>query len=689
MDITFIEKVSSSVGSRQSFDSFRDFFTWLKTNSKILLDKKQGSAWSPTLFSTGRLQKDAEAVSALVFDFDEEADLSFLQKLEVEHITHSTYTAPGKRAILALSRPVLPSEWELFWIKATDALGFSDKADPVCKNVGRVYFTPASPGPHQPSIAYFPGEVLPVDEFLSKAEDLSLLRKILLKVQRAPQAEAIRLALAGKPMAAEGNRDNTVSALGFYLGKFVVPVSYSPESVAEILRRGLALPGPESQQHWLEVLQRSFVKGRRERQEREEESKTEQGLNQEWAGQLQTRTSLSGDVSVISNTHNAYVILSNEGTWGFRENVLEATLEFRVGEGEFQNFDDVAATRVSNWLQRSYRCNLSKNQVFEQVQAIARNNQYDPLKHFLLSCRWDNKPRLDSFLTEYMGCEEGPLLAVYSRKWLIALVARALQPGCKMDDILTLQGAQGLGKSTAFRLLAEPWFSDSKIVIGDKDSYSLAASSWVHEVAELASLKRADLETMKNFFSSPEDFYRPPWARTHVKRQRRCVFVATTNEDEFLRDETGNRRWWVVRCTKPIQFDKIARDREAILAEAVKAYYSGEQWFLTPEQRQIQEQDLQDHHMGGSAETVGYEQELLNWWKSLGSSAPLAMSAEDVVSKAWNVSIGDAQHDRLIYKAGRVLKRLKFVRTRLTREDGSRYWAWEVPQSWIALRKTG
>lgn len=677
MNITTIPSVTAQ-GKEQprDFQSFQEFATWLKENPDIIKEKKYGELWSPCVFTKGRQEADATEVSALCLDFDgDDPDLSLIRRLGLEHFAHQTFS-DGWRVCLALERPVAARDWRLFWENATKKLNF-ETMDVSCKNVSRFYFFPVAGKPFN----YTPGRALPVDDFLkadSSNEDLSALKNILLRANKVDRLSEIRLALAGKPVAPEGERNNVVSRLGFYLGKFVVPDTFSYESVHSLLHRGLALPGKEPKSEWEAVFRKSWDEGRKERAEKRAAAAPGPVTGKEWAAQLQMRTSLAGEATIISNTHNATVILENEGSYRFRENLLEGKIEYAEKDEEFHAFDDVASINICNWLQRHFRVALSRIQVFEQVQAVARKSPYDPVASYLEALTWDGSSRLDSFLVSYFGAADTPIDRAYGKRFLTSMVARALRPGCKVDTVLVLRGQQGLKKSTALRTLAAPWFSDTKIIIGDKDSYALAASSWLHEFGELAALKRADLETTKAFFSAQEDYYRPVWGRVHIKRPRRCVFVATTNDEEFLRDVTGNRRWWVVDVTDRIDLQRLAADRDQLFAEAVHLFKAGEQWHLTDAEESLHTEHVSQFEDDGVSES--HHRAIVEWWNGLPlNKRPTRVTVADVVEKAWNVPLDRVTRSMEVL-AGRALKTMGFRHVRIKDEHtGKRVWAYEPP----------
>jgi putative DNA primase/helicase len=190
---------------------------------------------------------------------------------------------------------------------------------------------------------------------------------------------------------------------------------------------------------------------------------------------------------------------------------------------------------------------------------------------------------------DYLGAQApGDLRDVeYYRKagrwWLISAVARIFQPGCKADHVLLLEGSQGTGKSTALSILFGEYFSDTPLRIGHKDSYVALNGVWGYELAELDSLNRAETSASKAFFTSSRDKYRPPFGHRDAMFLRQVVFAGTVNHDCYLRDSTGNRRYWPVRCGAMLLRgpDTLESDRDQLFAEAVVAYQAGELWYPT------------------------------------------------------------------------------------------------------------
>jgi putative DNA primase/helicase len=195
---------------------------------------------------------------------------------------------------------------------------------------------------------------------------------------------------------------------------------------------------------------------------------------------------------------------------------------------------------------------------------------------------WDQTPRIDNLFQEYFGCGPNELYQEIGKRWMIGMVARIFEPGCKVDTVVILAGPQGIMKSTALKTMAvkDEWFSDSALDMRSKDCYqALSGGIWIYELAELASIRPRDAETVKAFLSSRQDRFRPSYGRNMVTRKRQTVFAGTTNEAEFLSDNTGNRRWHVIKCGR-VSIPKLQRDIDQLWAEAVTLYRNNERWWL-------------------------------------------------------------------------------------------------------------
>jgi hypothetical protein len=236
-------------------------------------------------------------------------------------------------------------------------------------------------------------------------------------------------------------------------------------------------------------------------------------------------------------------------------------------------------TRINIDIERRYNINPRTTIVQEAIVNLAKENAFHPVKDYLEGLTWDGTPRAgDLFLKGFGAVGDEAFLVDAALKFGIGAVARIFEPGCQMDNMVVLTGPQGIGKSTAFRVLANGWFADSPLAIGDKDAFLQMAGKWFYELSELDSFRKAENTRIKAFLTSRTDTFRPPFGRHTVERPRQTILVGTTNEDQFLNDPTGSRRFVPVRSMK-VDIAWLTAARDQLWAEAVVRYRAGEVWY--------------------------------------------------------------------------------------------------------------
>lgn len=284
------------------------------------------------------------------------------------------------------------------------------------------------------------------------------------------------------------------------------------------------------------------------------------------------------------------------------------------------------------WLQRQGIDVRQRGVVADAVSVASKGWIVHPVREYLRSLTWDGEPRLQISMQEYFGADGDPrYLALVGRKFFIAAVARVVQPGCQVDHVLVLEARQGAGKSSAIGKLAEPWSTDGLGDLHSKDSAIHLSGVWIVELAELAALRRSETEAMKAFLTRRTDRYRPPFGRRAVDVPRQCVFVATTNEAQYLRDPTGNRRFWPVRCGE-IDLAAIERDRDLLWAEAVHRFDAGEPWHPVGDEKSLAAAEQEDRVL-----VTELEQQVAEYLDKLAAAGIDEVTTSEVFSSALNI----------------------------------------------------
>lgn len=321
----------------------------------------------------------------------------------------------------------------------------------------------------------------------------------------------------------------------------------------------------------------------------------------DWRAELMQKD----DGSLVGNVHNAQLMLGYhpaiKGVLAYNEFTKQIDI---VSRPPWQNenakyprqLTDVDDTRATAWLERK-GIKLGINVVHNTIVSAAHHNPYNPLQNYLNSLQWDGTQRLEMALHYLMGCPDNEYVRAVSKRFLIGAVARALDPGCKMDTMLILEGDQGLKKSTAIgELFGEDWFTDELSDLGSKDAAMQIQGVWGVEIAELSQMNRAEAARIKEWITRQVDRFRPPYGRNIISAPRQCVLIGTVNpEGGYLKDATGGRRFWPVKCSK-INIGWIKQRRDQLWAEAVVAYRSGERWWFDNDERHIAQAEQEERY---------------------------------------------------------------------------------------------
>lgn len=381
---------------------------------------------------------------------------------------------------------------------------------------------------------------------------------------------------------------------------------------------------------------------------------------------------------------NAEAILEHHSAWRGRLRFDQFNQAILVNgppwaPNETRVWNDQDTTRLQTWLARAVDpLDIGVNDLDRVVRVVAELQTFHPVKDWMQTLEWDGKPRLTRWLTAYLGAEENDYTRAVGRWWVISAVARAFSPGCKVDHVLILEGPQGLRKSSALCALASPeWFSDTPLDIGSKDAFIALQGKLIVEMAELDSLNRAaDAERAKAFFTSAVDRYRPPYGRREVAIPRSCVFAGTTNRGEYLKDDTGNRRFWPVVCTK-IDLPGIEEARDQIWAEAVAEYQMDKPWYpVTAEEHAVCKIEQRERHVPDA-----WAEPISDWLHSTNKSQ---VSVQQVLQGALHITTDKWDRGSQM-RVSSVLRTLGFERRMDRRFNGQVTRYYERPEAQMSL----
>jgi len=292
--------------------------------------------------------------------------------------------------------------------------------------------------------------------------------------------------------------------------------------------------------------------------------------------------------------------------------------------GEWMD-EDAAALRV--WMSHHFGFTPSHMDINDALIVVARSNKFHPVREYLEALEWDGVHRLATWLkVAFESTDHERYLELVGTKVLVGAVARVMRPGCKMDNVMILEGEQGRGKSTVISTLFGEWFSDSPLPIGDKEAYQLIQGKWGYELGELDSFNKAEVTALKQFFSQQVDRFRPSYGRYAQDHARQTLFWGSTNQDAYLRDYTGNRRFWPVYCAA-VNRAWVTAHRDQLWAEALHCYKDGERWWIS---RETEEEEI-DHAIVTEAQDARLQRDpwedlLREWLRDI--SKPHLSSAE-------------------------------------------------------------
>jgi putative DNA primase/helicase len=313
---------------------------------------------------------------------------------------------------------------------------------------------------------------------------------------------------------------------------------------------------------------------------------------------------------ILPNAFNVELILSN-GVFqdvmaydAFKNSeVIRGPLPWRKRErpkAEYEPWLGADDRRLQHYIGKTYNIKSAET-IKNALTEVVHGNTFHPVKSYLEDQYWDGVPRLDALFIDYLGAEDTPYVRAVTRKMFVAAIKRIYEPGCKFDYMLVLVGPQGAGKSSILAKMGKQWFSDSLKTFDSKEAGEHLQGAWIIEIGELAAMKKAEVDEIKQFLSKESDRYRVAYDRIVTDFPRKCVFFGTTNNNNFLQDMTGNRRFWPVT----VDPDKRSKNHFTELtdyvvgqtwAEALSLYKEGEPLELDNE-IYAEAQKAQERHM--------------------------------------------------------------------------------------------
>lgn len=411
----------------------------------------------------------------------------------------------------------------------------------------------------------------------------------------------------------------------------------------------------------------------------------------------------SNNGSLKPSLHNAFLFFTNDDEWAgvlgwdlFAESVMKLKPPpFEGGAvGEWNELDD---HRALLWLSRRIG-EPGGDTVVKAVLLASHRNEFNKLKDHLESVEWDGVHRVKMWLIEWchamktrkfrsMSQEEKDRMLQYlekvGTKWLVAAIARVYEPGCRVDNMLILESEGGFMKSTLFRELGGEWFTDARLNFQDKDSLLILQGRWIVEMPELEGMNKSDASETKRFMTQHIDLFRPPYGRRLIKAPRRCILGGSVNHDQYLKDDSGNRRMWPVEVGGVVDIVEFKKIVPQLWAEALVMYHAGVKWWVEPAEKYLFEEQQEDRYQQDAWEPIiaDYLDGAGDWASVTGK---LNQSSVQLVLQ-YCLKLDMARRDQMAARrVASVFKRLAWSRRRAPKLAGdtgpARQWFYFRPQ---------
>jgi len=639
----FIERISHTIRTAETVEQYMKM-----TKAKQDAIKDVGGFVGGRL-KGGRRKKDCvEYRTIITLDIDhavpgviEQIEMLYNYRCFIYSTHKHTPENPRLRLVIILSRPVSPDEYVAVARKVAEDIGI-EMFDDTTYEPSRLMYWPSTSADGEFIFRDIEGEPLNPDEVLSRYQDwrdssewpVSSRQQSIVQREMRKQADplskdgvigafcrtyTIEDAIAAflpdvyQPSAMSGRYDyvpaDSQAGVVIYEGKFAYSHHATDPACGRLMNafdmvrihrygdldekvsedtEAAKLPSFTAMSEFAvsdENVKMTIAGERMEKAEKEFS-----GENEDWQKELEYEKRST----VVKNTlRNLLLILNNdEKLKGIVFNQLSDGMEIKGAvpwEHPSRFWRDADDAQLISYVDLTYGTFSARNYDIA-VTKVADDRSYHPIREFLASLpEWDKVPRVDTILVDFLGASDNAYVRAVTRKTLCGAIARVMNPGCKFDTMLVLNGPQGKGKSTLISKLCGEWFNDSLLLNDTKDKTAAEKLQgyWILEIGELAGLKKTEIETLRGFLSRQNDIYRASFGRRATPHPRQCVFIGTTNaENGYLRDTAGNRRFWPVKTpgdAARASWEMTEEEIWQIWAEALVRYKEGEPLHLDNE----------------------------------------------------------------------------------------------------------
>jgi len=603
--------------------------------------KDKGGFMAGTLKGTRRKKNEVVSRSMVILDADK-LTVTFLEEYDLLHryksiiyTTHShTPEKPRARIILPLSRDVTVEECNAISRYSAEEWGM-EIFDPCSFEVNQLMYWPTCPSDGEYICREYDGELLDPDEFLAQYPDWKDPTKL-------PQAEGEKKQFENQkkkqedPLGKEGivgaycrahsmsdvmvnelsdvyegtdddcryhyKPSDSIPGVIIYDDKFAYSHHASDPAYGRLLNSFDLVrihkfgddDAKQSFQDMADYASQDEAVKLLILKERQEEAQTDFG-DADWMTKLEyekrstvLKNTLRNLKLILENDEKLKNIVYNEQSDGME---IKGEVPWDHPSKYWRDADDA---QLISYIEDNYGTFSDRNYKYA-VGKVTDDRRYHPIREYLDSLpEWDGVPRVDTLLIDYFGADDNPYVRAVTRKTLCGAIKRVMVPGIKFDTMLVLNGTQGIGKSTLIAKLGGEWFSDSLSLSDTKETKTAAEKLqgyWILEIGELAGLRKAEEETLRGFISRQDDIYRAAFGRRAIPHLRQCIFIGTTNaENGYLRDTTGNRRFWPVKTPgggMKKSWDVTKEDVQQIWAETLVYVNKGERLYLLPEEEEM------------------------------------------------------------------------------------------------------